>query len=80
MVRFLIVEQIQPGSNPRFNIDVTYLQLIILSVVADVPVDSEMLLVTDFVNLKIMSTQSFKGAYKSRVYVHIFIGGILIYV
>jgi hypothetical protein len=30
----------------------------------DVPVDSETLLVTDFVNLKIRLTQSFRGAHK----------------
>jgi hypothetical protein len=40
----------------------------------DVPVDSEALLVTDFVNLKIKPTQSFKGAHRGRVYVRVFIG------
>jgi hypothetical protein len=40
----------------------------------DVPVDSEVLLVTDFVNLKIKSAQSFRGAHKGRVCVHVFIG------
>jgi hypothetical protein len=40
----------------------------------DVPVDSEMLLVTDFVNLKIKPTQSFEGAHMSRVCVRMFIG------
>jgi hypothetical protein len=40
----------------------------------DVPVDSETLLVTDFVNLKIKLAQSFVGANMSRVYVHMFIG------
>jgi hypothetical protein len=37
----------------------------------DVPVDSETLLVTDFVNLKIKQTQSFKGAHKGMVCVFI---------
>jgi hypothetical protein len=40
----------------------------------DVPVDSDTLLVTDFVNLKIKSTQSFEGAHRGRVWVHVFIG------
>jgi hypothetical protein len=40
----------------------------------DVPVDSETLLVTDFVNLKIKPTQSFKCAHRDRGCVYIFIG------
>ena len=43
MVRFLVVEPTHPGSNPRFDVGVAYLRLIILSVVGDVPVDSEAL-------------------------------------
>jgi hypothetical protein len=39
----------------------------------DVPVDSEMLLVTDFVNLKIKSSQSFGGTHRGRVYIYVFI-------
>jgi hypothetical protein len=39
----------------------------------DVPVDNELLLVTDFINLKIKLTQSFEGAHRSRVYVCVFI-------
>jgi hypothetical protein len=42
----------------------------------DVPVDSETLLVTDFINLKIKPTQSFGGAYRGRVCVRVFIGVI----
>jgi hypothetical protein len=48
---------------------VLYLRLIILSIGGDVPIDSEALLVTDFVNLKIKPTQSFIDAYMSRVHV-----------
>jgi hypothetical protein len=45
-----------------------YLRLIIFSVGDDVPVDSsETLLVTDFMNLKIKSTQSFGGAHRDRM-------------
>jgi hypothetical protein len=39
----------------------------------DVSVDSETLLVTDFVNLKINPTQSFRGAHKSRMCMCVFI-------
>jgi hypothetical protein len=53
---------------------VLHLRLIILSVRGNVPVDSETLLVTDFVNLKIKSVQFFGGAYRGRVYVRMFIG------
>jgi hypothetical protein len=41
-----------------------HLLLIILSVGGDVPVDSESLLVTDFVNLKIKPAQFFGGAHR----------------
>jgi hypothetical protein len=40
----------------------------------DVPVDSETLLVIDFVNFKIKPTRSFGCAHRSRVCVCIFIG------
>jgi hypothetical protein len=40
----------------------------------NVPVDSETLLVTDFVNLKIKSAQFFKYAHRSKVCVRVFIG------
>jgi hypothetical protein len=50
-----------------------YLRLIILLVGDDVPVDNETLLMTDLINLKIKPTQSFRGVYKGRVYVHVFI-------
>jgi hypothetical protein len=40
----------------------------------DVPVDSETLFVTDFVNLKIKPTQSFRDVYSDKVCVHVFIG------
>jgi hypothetical protein len=40
----------------------------------DFPVDSDALLVTDFVNLKIRLTQSFGGAHMGRVCVRVFIG------
>jgi hypothetical protein len=39
----------------------------------DIPVDSDALLVTDFVNLKIKSAQSFRGAHRNRMCVRVFI-------
>jgi hypothetical protein len=44
MVKFFVVELTHSGSNPRFDVGVIYLWLIILSVLGDVPVDSETLL------------------------------------
>jgi hypothetical protein len=52
---------------------VLYLRLIILSVRDNIPIDSETLLVTDFVNLKIKPTQSFKVVYRVRIYTRILI-------
>jgi hypothetical protein len=43
MVRFFVVESAHLSLNFRFNVSVTYLRLIILSMVGDVPVDSESL-------------------------------------
>jgi hypothetical protein len=40
------------------------------------PIDSETLLATDFLNLKIKSIESFIGAHMGRVYVCVFIGVI----
>jgi hypothetical protein len=40
----------------------------------DVPVNSEALLVTDFVNFKIKPAQSFGGAHRGRICVRVFIG------
>jgi hypothetical protein len=40
----------------------------------DVPIDSDALLVTDFVNLKIKPAQSFEDAHRGRVCVRVFIG------
>jgi hypothetical protein len=50
-----------------------YLRLIIFSVGCDVPVNSETLLVTDFVNLKIKPAQSLEGAHRDRMCVCMFI-------
>jgi hypothetical protein len=50
-----------------------YLRLIIFSVRGDVPIDSETLLVADFVNLTIKPARSFRGAHKGRVCMRMFI-------
>jgi hypothetical protein len=53
---------------------VLHLRLIIFSVGGGIPVDTEALLVTDFVNLKIKPVQYFGCAHRGRVYVRVFIG------
>jgi hypothetical protein len=50
-----------------------YLQLIIFLVGDDVSIDNKTFLVTDFVNLKIKSVQSFRNAHKNKVCVRVFI-------
>jgi hypothetical protein len=59
---------------------VTYLRLIIFSVVADILIDSEIFLMTYFINLKIKSVQSFEGVHKDRMCVRVFIRKILIHI
>jgi hypothetical protein len=51
-----------------------YLWLIILSVGGDVPVNNDVLLVTNFINLKIKLTQSFGCAHRGRICMCVFIG------
>jgi hypothetical protein len=53
---------------------VLHLRLIIFLVGDNVFIDSEMLLVTNFVNLKIRSNQSSRCAHRGGVYMHVFIG------
>jgi hypothetical protein len=50
-----------------------YLRLITFLVRADISVNSKMLLVTDFINLKIKLGQSFKDAHRDRMYICVFI-------
>jgi hypothetical protein len=52
---------------------VLYLRLIIFSVETDVSVDSEMLLLTDFMNLKIKLTQTFRYDHRAKMCVYLFI-------
>jgi hypothetical protein len=67
------VKLIHSGLNYIFDMSVIFMTNYFL-VGGDVPVDSEALLVTDFVNLKIKPTQSFRGAHRGRVCVRVFIG------
>jgi hypothetical protein len=70
LVRLLLVELIYIGLNSRFNMSVAFTANYSFSGKRR-PVDSETFLVTDFVNLKIKSTQSFWGAHRvGCVYVH----------
>jgi hypothetical protein len=62
------VKLIYLGLNLRFNMCVIFT---VLSMRGDVPVDSDVFLMIDFVNLKIKPTQSFRGAYKSKMRVFI---------
>jgi hypothetical protein len=52
---------------------VLYLRLIIFSVRGNVSVDNDALLVTDFINLKIKSVQSFRNVHKGKICVYVFI-------
>jgi hypothetical protein len=61
LLRFLVVKLTYSDSNFRFDMSV-------------VPVDSDALLVTDFVNLKIKPIQSFGCAHRDMMCVRVFIG------
>jgi hypothetical protein len=53
---------------------VLYLRLIIFLVGGDILIDNEVLLMTDFMNLKIKSVQSFGCAHRGSMYVCIYRG------
>jgi hypothetical protein len=73
MVRFLVVEQVHPCSNIRFDVDAAYLWLIILSVIVDIPVDSDALFDRLFESLRLSRPSFFRSAHTNRVCVHVFI-------
>jgi hypothetical protein len=68
-----IIKLTHSDLNPRFNIYVVFMTNYFL-VGGDVSVDSETLLMTDFVNLKIKLTQFFKGTHRGSVCMRVFIG------
>jgi hypothetical protein len=70
MVRFFVMELIHLVLNPRFNVSVIYLRLIILLVVDNVPSIVRRFL-TGFLNLKIKSVQSFIDAHRGSMYVYL---------
>jgi hypothetical protein len=72
LVRFLVVELKHPGLNLRFGMSIVFMTNYFL-MEGDVSIDSETLLVIDFVNLKIKPTQSFRRAHRGRVCVYTFI-------
>jgi hypothetical protein len=71
-VRFLVVKLNNSILNPRFDIGVTFMTNYFL-VGCDVFIDSETLLMTDFMNLKIKSAQSFKCDHMDSVCICVFI-------
>jgi hypothetical protein len=64
LIRFLVVELTYSGLNPKFNMCVAFTANYV-----DVPVDSDTLLMIDFVNLKIKLTQSYRGRMCVRVFI-----------
>jgi hypothetical protein len=70
LVRFLMVKLIHQDLNLIFEMCVIFKANYSFSG-GDVPIDSEILLVTNFVNLKIKLTQSFRYAHRYRMYVFI---------
>jgi hypothetical protein len=72
MDRFL-VKLIHSGSNSRFDVGVTYLRLIILSVVDDIPINSDTLF-DRLCESQIKPIQSFRGTHKGRMCICVFIG------
>jgi hypothetical protein len=70
LVRFLLVELIYPGSNHIFDMCVAFTANYSFCGRRR-PVNIETLLLIDFMNLKIKSAQSFRGAHRGRVCVRV---------
>jgi hypothetical protein len=64
-----VVGLIHSVLNSRFDIDVAFMTNYSFSGRRH-PVDSETLVVTDFINLKIKPAQSFRGAHRGRICVY----------
>jgi hypothetical protein len=74
LVKFLMVELTHTSLNPKFNMSVVFMINYFFSGRRRPVDDSETtLLVIDFMNLKIKSTQSFKYVYRSKLYVYVLI-------
>jgi hypothetical protein len=66
-----MVELIYTGLNSRFGIGVVFMTNYFFSG-GDIPIDSDALLVTNFLNLNINLIQSFRCAHNNRICVHVF--------
>jgi hypothetical protein len=67
-----MVKLIYSDSNFRFNMNVVFITNYSFNKRRS-PINNEMILMTDFINLKIKSTQFFKDAHKDIIYMCIFI-------
>jgi hypothetical protein len=67
-----VLKLIYSDLNFRFNIYVIFM-INYFSVGGNVSVDIKTLLMTNFINLKIKSTQSFKDVHRTRVCARVFI-------
>jgi hypothetical protein len=74
LVKFLVAELTHLGLNLIFDMCIAFTSNYSFSGRGNVPIDSETLLMTDFVNHKIKPTQSFRSAHRGRVCMHVFIG------
>jgi hypothetical protein len=63
-----VVELIHSVLNSRFDVGVTFM-LNYFSVRDDVPINSKTFLMINFINLKIKSVQSFRCAYRYKIYI-----------
>jgi hypothetical protein len=67
-----VVELTHSGLNPRFDMSVAFTANYFFSGIRR-SVDSETLLLTDFMNLKIKVDSIFQCAHRNKIYIHIFI-------
>jgi hypothetical protein len=72
-VKSLMVELVHSGSNLRVDMSIVF-TVNYFFMGDDVSVYNDALLVTNFVNLKIKTVQSFRYAHKSKICVRVFIG------
>jgi hypothetical protein len=71
LIRFLVLKLTYIVSNPRFDMVVVFTANYFL-VGDNVFIDNELLLMIDFINLKIKQAQSFKGTHKNRMCVCVY--------
>jgi hypothetical protein len=73
LVRFLVVKLTHTCSNSRFDMSAVFTANHSFSG-SDIPINSDALFETGFMNLKIKPTQSFRDAHRDTMCVHVFIG------